>query len=207
MTFMGLSVYQLKPRFQQLLRPLVRWLHGVGVTANSVTLLTCLVSCIVGAVVWQWAAWRWVFALVPLWMVVRMAANAIDGMLAREFGQKSALGGFLNEVTDVIADAALILPFIALPGFAPALVVAVCLGAWLTEFVGVVAVAVGASRRYDGPMGKSDRAVVFGATALLAAVGISLQALAPVILWGVLAALAWTVVNRVRLALQEVGKT
>lgn len=207
MTFMGLSVYQLKPRFQQLLRPLVRWLHGVGVTANSVTLLACLVSCIVGAVVWQWAASRWVFALVPLWMVVRMAANAIDGMLAREFGQKSALGGFLNEVTDVIADAALILPFIALPGFAPALVVAVCLGAWLTEFVGVVAVAVGASRRYDGPMGKSDRAVVFGVTALLATVGISLQALAPVILWGVLAALAWTVVNRVRLALQEVGRT
>jgi CDP-diacylglycerol---glycerol-3-phosphate 3-phosphatidyltransferase len=204
---MALSVYQLKPRFQQLLRPLVRWLHNVGVTANGVTLLACIVSCIVGAVVWQWAAWRWVFALVPLWMVVRMALNAIDGMLAREFGQKSALGGFLNEVTDVIADAALILPFMALPGFAPALVVAVCLGAWLTEFVGVVAVAVGASRRYDGPMGKSDRAVVFGVTALLAAVGISLQALAPVILWGVLAALAWTVVNRVRCALQELGKT
>jgi CDP-diacylglycerol---glycerol-3-phosphate 3-phosphatidyltransferase len=204
---MALSVYQLKPRFQQLLRPLVRWLHGVGVTANGVTLLACIVSCIVGAVVWQWAAWRWVFALVPLWMVVRMALNAIDGMLAREFGQKSALGGLLNEVTDVIADAALILPFMALPGFAPALVVAVCLGAWLTEFVGVVAVAVGASRRYDGPMGKSDRAVVFGVTALLAAVGISLQALAPVILWGVLAALAWTVVNRVRRALQELGKT
>jgi CDP-diacylglycerol---glycerol-3-phosphate 3-phosphatidyltransferase len=204
---MALSVYQLKPRFQQLLRPLVRWLHGVGVTANGVTLLACIVSCIVGAVVWRWAAWRWVFALVPVWMLVRMAANAIDGMLAREFGQKSALGGFLNEVTDLIADAALILPFMALPGFASALVVAVCLGAWLTEFVGVVAVAVGASRRYDGPMGKSDRAVIFGVTALLAAVGVSLQALGPLILWGVLAALAWTVVHRVRSALQELGKT
>lgn len=204
---MSLSVYQLKPRFQQLLRPLVRWLHGAGVTANGVTLLAGIVSCLVGAVVWHWAAWRWVFALVPLWMVARMALNAIDGMLAREFGQKSALGGFLNEVTDLIADAALILPFMVLPGFAPALVVAVCLGAWLTEFIGVVAVAVGASRRYDGPMGKSDRAVVFGGLALLVAVGISLQGLGPVILWGVLAALVWTVVNRVRSALQEVGKT
>jgi CDP-diacylglycerol---glycerol-3-phosphate 3-phosphatidyltransferase len=204
---MGLSVYQLKPRFQQLLRPLVRWLHGAGVTANMVTLLACVVSCIVGVVVWHWAASRWVFALVPLWMFVRMAANAIDGMLAREFGQQSALGGFLNEVTDVVADAALILPFMALQGFAPALVVAVCLLAWLTEFVGVVAVAVGASRRYDGPMGKSDRAVVFGVVALLTAVGISLQTVGPFILWAVLAALAWTVVNRVRLALRELGKT
>jgi CDP-diacylglycerol---glycerol-3-phosphate 3-phosphatidyltransferase len=204
---MGLSVYQLKPRFQQLLRPLVRWLHGAGVTANMVTLLACIVSCVVGAVVWQWATSRWVFALVPLWMFVRMALNAIDGMLAREFGQQSALGGFLNEVTDVIADAALILPFMALPGFTPALVVAVCLVAWLTEFVGVVAVAVAASRRYDGPMGKSDRAVVFGVVALLTAVGISLQAFGPFILWAVLAALAWTVVNRVRSALRELGKT
>jgi CDP-diacylglycerol---glycerol-3-phosphate 3-phosphatidyltransferase len=204
---MGLSVYQLKPRFQQLLRPLVRWLHGAGLTANMVTLLACVVSCIVGVVVWHWAASRSVFALVPLWMFVRMAANAIDGMLAREFGQQSALGGFLNEVTDVVADAALILPFMALQGFAPALVVAVCLLAWLTEFVGVVAVAVGASRRYDGPMGKSDRAVVFGVVALLPAVGISLQTVGPFILWAVLAALAWTVVNRVRSALRELGKT
>jgi CDP-diacylglycerol---glycerol-3-phosphate 3-phosphatidyltransferase len=203
---MGLSVYQLKPRFQQLLRPLVRWLHGAGVTANAVTLLACVLSCVVGVVVWQWAASRWIFALVPAWMLIRMAANAIDGMLAREFGQQSALGGFLNEATDVIADAALILPFMALPGFAPALVVAVCLGAWLTEFVGVVAVAVGASRRYDGPMGKSDRAVVFGVIALLTASGLSLQTIGPFILWAVLAALAWTVVNRVRAALQEVGK-
>ena len=31
-----------------------------------------------------------------------MALNAIDGMLAREHGQKSTLGAYLNELTDVI---------------------------------------------------------------------------------------------------------
>ena len=40
-----------------------------------------------------------------------MAFNAIDGMLAREFGQKSRLGAYLNELTDVVSDAALYLPF------------------------------------------------------------------------------------------------
>ena len=44
-------------------------------------------------------------------MFLRMAFNAIDGMLAREFGQQSALGAFLNELTDVVSDAALYLPF------------------------------------------------------------------------------------------------
>ena len=46
-----------------------------------------------------------------------MAFNAIDGMLAREFGQKSRLGAYLNELTDVVSDAALYLPFAWLPPF------------------------------------------------------------------------------------------
>ena len=40
-----------------------------------------------------------------------MALNAIDGMLAREFNQKSRLGGYLNEITDVVSDGALYLFF------------------------------------------------------------------------------------------------
>ncbi len=38
-----------------------------------------------------------------------MALNAIDGMLAREFNQQSTLGAILNEVGDIISDAALYL--------------------------------------------------------------------------------------------------
>ena len=53
----------------------------------------------------------WLFWLLPIWLFLRMALNAIDGMLAREFQQQSALGGYLNEITDVVADAALYLPF------------------------------------------------------------------------------------------------
>jgi CDP-diacylglycerol--glycerol-3-phosphate 3-phosphatidyltransferase len=36
----------------------------------------------------------------------------------------------------------------------------------ISEFAGVLGPAVGASRRYDAPMGKSDRAFVFGALGL-----------------------------------------
>jgi CDP-diacylglycerol---glycerol-3-phosphate 3-phosphatidyltransferase len=40
----------------------------------------------------------------------------------------------------------------------------------LTEFAGVLAAAAGTARRYDGPMGKSDRAVVFGLLGLWIAI-------------------------------------
>ena len=59
----------------------------------------------------------WPFLLLPLWLFLRMALNAIDGMLAREFGQQSALGAYLNELSDVVSDAALYLPFAQLAPF------------------------------------------------------------------------------------------
>ena len=46
-----------------------------------------------------------------------MALNAIDGMLAREYGQKSRLGAYLNELGDVVSDAALYAPFALLAAF------------------------------------------------------------------------------------------
>jgi len=58
----------------------------------------------------------WLFLFVPVWFFVRMAFNAVDGMLAREFGQASKLGAYLNELGDVVADTALYAPFALLPG-------------------------------------------------------------------------------------------
>ena len=157
-----ISVYQLKPRFQNLLRPGVQRLYRRGITANQVTLAACLLSLLVGALVAGFASHLWLFALVPLWMFLRMALNAVDGMLAREFGQKSDLGAYLNELTDVIADSGLYLPFALLPGVNPLWVVLVVLLAVISEYAGALGTMVGASRRYDGPMGKSDRALCFG---------------------------------------------
>lgn len=156
-----MSVYQLKSRFQNLLRPLVVRLAAGGVTANQVTVAAALVSIILGAfLAWSGnAAW---FALVPIWLFLRMALNAVDGMLAREHGQKSTLGAYLNEIGDVVSDAALYAPFAIIAPFTSPWIFAIIFLATLTEFAGVAGTSVGASRRYDGPMGKSDRAVVFG---------------------------------------------
>ena len=96
-----MTIYALKSRFQRLLRPLVTLLHRAGATANAVTIAACVVSIGVGLFLLRSGDPRR-FLLLPLWMFIRMAFNAIDGMLAREFGQKSPLGAFLNELTDVI---------------------------------------------------------------------------------------------------------
>lgn len=198
-----ISIYQLKPRFQNLLRPLVKRLYDRGTTANQVTLAACAVSILIGAIVALSLPHVWVFALIPAWMILRMALNAIDGMLAREFGQQSRLGAYLNELTDVIADSALFLPFALLPGVSPWLVVLATLLAIITEYAGVLGPMVGASRRYDGPMGKSDRALVFGVLGAGVAVGWFAPLWINTVLAVVSALLVYTVINRIRRGLAE----
>ena len=165
------SIYDLKPKFQGLLRPLVTALAKGGVTANQVTLLACLLSILTGTLLYCWPTARWALLLVPAVLFSRMALNAVDGMLAREHGQKSRLGAVLNELTDVISDAALYLPFAVVPGLDPRLVIIAVILAIIGEMTGVVAIQIGAERRYDGPMGKSDRAFMFGLIALLLGLG------------------------------------
>jgi CDP-diacylglycerol--glycerol-3-phosphate 3-phosphatidyltransferase len=161
-----MTLYDLKPRFQALLRPYAERLARAGVTANQVTLGAAAGSLVIGLILGELGWLRPLFLLLPVWLFIRMALNAIDGMLAREFGQKSKLGAYLNELCDVVSDAALILPFCFVRPFGPVSVILVVLLAWLSEYAGVMGPLAGAERRYDGPLGKSDRAFALGALGL-----------------------------------------
>ena len=201
------SIYQLKPRFQNLLRPGVQRLYARGVTANQVTLAAAAVSVLLGALLACLPQHTWLFALIPLWMLLRMALNAVDGMLAREFGQQSKLGAYLNELSDVVADSALYLPFALLAGVSPTLVVLVVVLAVISEYAGVLGPMVGASRRYDGPMGKSDRAFCFGVLGAGVASSLLPSSWINGLLAVILLLLLATLVNRVRQGLAEVAQT
>lgn len=158
------SIYQLKPAFQNLLRPFVRMLFNFGITANQVTLLAMFISIGLSYFLYSYYLTHpisWPLLLFPLWMLVRMAFNAIDGMLAREFKQQSNLGAFYNELSDVISDTALYLCLIAFGFIHAQLLLLITFLAILCEYTGVMAPLIGQERRYDGPMGKSDRAFWF----------------------------------------------
>ena len=197
------SIYGLKPKFQGLLRPIVNWLAHIGVTANQVTIAALLLSLTVGHVI-AWKQGGRSLLLLPAVLFVRMALNAMDGMLAREHNQKTALGAILNELGDVVADIGLYFPLSLVPGFDPRLVAAVVLLSVLTEMTGVIGVQIGASRRYDGPLGKSDRAFVFGLLGLLVGFGAKLDRIVFYVLFAMVLLLVATIFNRAWHALREV---
>lgn len=192
-----MTLYDIKPKFQNVLRPIVIGLHAMGMTANQVTLLAMLLSMLLGGVLMYFTNPLF-FVSLPIFLFIRMALNAIDGMLAREFNQKSQLGAVLNEVGDIIADAALYLAFAFLTGVTPGLVVLVVLLSWLTEFCGVITLALTGTRDYCGPMGKSDRAFILGALGLFIAFWPQFIGVANIIFMASAVLLVWTCVNRCR---------
>ena len=198
-----MSIYELKPKFQNLLRPLVRRLYSTGVTANQVTLAACVLSVLLGALLVKFADVSTLFFLLPIWMFLRMALNAIDGMLAREFNQKTPLGGYLNEAADVISDAALYIPFAFVAPFGWGVISLVIFLAFMSEFLGVLGQVHGSGRRYDGPMGKSDRAFVFGLIGTIYAVFGQLPSWFSLALYAVALLLVLTCINRVRIGLKS----
>ncbi len=197
------TLYSLKPSFQTLLRPLVRKLVSKGATANQVTIAAASASVLLGLVLCVFADQRILFLFLPLWLFIRMALNAVDGMMAREHGQKSRLGCYLNELCDVVSDAALMLPFAFVSPFGMLLVAIVIFLAAVSEYAGAIGPHVGASRRYDGPFGKSDRALAMGALGLWIGLGLPMPTCLFLLMPAMAALLVLTIINRVRNGLAE----
>ena len=198
------SLYRAKPAFQNRLRPVVGQLANLGVTPNQVTMGAILLSTLSGLSLACFPQASILLLALPGVLLLRMALNAIDGMLAREHSLQTPLGGILNEMGDVISDVALYLPFACIPGLLSGWIVGIVILAMMTEIAGILGAAIGQNRCYDGPMGKSDRAFVFGTVALAIGLGAEPGIWLTGVWLLVLCLEVWTILNRVRATLLEV---
>lgn len=171
---MNVSLYQLKPAFQQVLKPGMLWLAKQGITPNQVTIVSLLL-CVCYGIALATVPFAIVWFFVPLVLLLRMALNAIDGMLARHTGNQTPWGGVLNEFCDILSDLAIYLPFLALPGLSRSLLLMGIILFLLSEFAGLLACIIGLPRQFDGPMGKSDRAFAFSVLAVAGWAGVSIR--------------------------------
>ncbi|MBF4489765.1 alpha/beta fold hydrolase [Psychrobacter sp. N25K4-3-2] len=174
-----MSLYQLKSQFQDQLRPISDALVEQKVTANQVTVSAILLSLGTAYVIAKPATEKQeLWLLLPSSLFVRMALNAIDGMMAREHGQASRLGEVLNEVGDIVADTALIASLATHVANGNLQASAVNfpnnISIHQQHIVGLIVLSIGTEllaiisnkslnvRANQGPLGKSDRAFVLG---------------------------------------------
>ena len=86
------SVYNLKPVFQKLLQPILHALYKIGVTANQLTISAVILSCLMGFSFLQYHTLYLGILIIPFGLLLRMALNALDGMMARQYDMQSQLG-------------------------------------------------------------------------------------------------------------------
>lgn len=157
-----ISIYNIKPQFQRLLTPILEWMHRKDITANQITVSACILSVIIGVLFWFAEDNKWFFLALPIGLLLRMALNALDGMMARRYNQISRKGEMLNELGDVVSDTIIFLPLLKYQPESLYLIVVFIAMSIINEFAGVMGKVISNQRNYDGPMGKSDRAFILG---------------------------------------------
>jgi CDP-diacylglycerol---glycerol-3-phosphate 3-phosphatidyltransferase len=204
-----LTLYQIKPQFQQLLRPLVNFLAKQNVTPNQVTWIALGLSIATGLTIARYTDLSSIWLILPPILLLRMALNAIDGMLAREHNLITASGGILNELGDVLSDIALYWPLALLPGIQRPYVITFLFLAMLTEMTGILGWSVDRQRHYEGPMGKSDRAMLVSVISVVEAVGGMTEGwnwmIWPAVWCSIFGLQIWTIRNRIRAMLHLPG--
>ena len=197
------STYDLKPAFQRMLLPVLGRLRQAGVTPNALTWMAILLSGGLGYAFVLGLEHRGWFYAVAAGLLLRMALNALDGMMARQFDMTSKAGAVLNELGDVVSDALVMWPLALLPGVHSGWVGALLWMSAVNECAGVLGASVAGERRYEGPMGKSDRTLVWGVFCLLLGAGVPVEGHVQTGVWVVLAGLCWSTFRRVRATLNE----
>lgn len=198
-----ISVYKLKPKFQQLLTPVLLFLHRNHITANQITVSSILLSVIIGILFWNADLSKWFFLSLPTGLLIRMALNALDGMMARKFNQTSRLGEVLNEVGDIVSDVIIFFPLLKFQPESLYLIVIFMILSVINEFAGLMGKIVGKERRYDGPMGKSDRALVLGIYGLAVFFGADISGISQYIFSAIILLLTISTYIRLKKSLHE----
>lgn len=170
-----ISIYNIKPKFQKLLSPILTFLHSKEITANQITISSILLSFIVGLLFWNADQNNVLFLALPIGLFIRMALNALDGMMARTYNQQTKKGEVLNELGDVISDLFIFFPLLKYEQVNIYLVVIFLCLVVINEFAGILGKIISNERRYEGPMGKSDRAFMIGIYGLLSFLSMNLK--------------------------------
>ncbi|MDU1910893.1 CDP-alcohol phosphatidyltransferase family protein [Fusobacterium sp.] len=200
---MDISIYNLKKKFQDLLMPLCRKLNSFGITPNQITIGTMILSIIFSVIFYIFSKYRWLFLTVPLFFLIRMAFNALDGMIASRFDKKTNLGIFLNEIGDVVADTVFFLCFFSAVNINIISTMLFTFLGILSEYTGIVAIQIDRKRHYEGPMGKSDRAFFVSILSIFIFIGIDNKYINYLIYLGIFL-LVVTIYNRIKATLKNI---
>ena len=161
-----MTLDKLRPLADRLLRPFVDTADTVGLTPNSVSVLSLGVA-LAAAGGFLLAEPRW-YVVGSLLVFANGWLDLIDGALARRQETASDAGDLLDHVIDRYADLTIIGGLAAGVGSFALGFLAVT-GVLMTSYLGTQIQAVGLGRSYGGLVGRADRLALIGIAGFAAA--------------------------------------
>jgi archaetidylinositol phosphate synthase len=99
---------KLKQRAQLWFTSEAKMLHNLGLNPNQVSILGIAFAVLSAITYWQWKINSLLLILAPLLMLASGLLDALDGALARLYGEATNFGGFFDSLLDRYADAIII---------------------------------------------------------------------------------------------------
>ena len=79
--------------------------HSIGLTPNQVSAIGIAFAVLSALAYWKWQLYSLLPILAPLLLLASGFCDALDGVLARLYGEATTFGGFLDSLLDRYADA------------------------------------------------------------------------------------------------------
>jgi archaetidylinositol phosphate synthase len=79
--------------------------HSIGLTPNQVSAIGIALAVLSALTYWMWRFDIFFLVLAPILLLVSGFCDALDGAIARIYGEATAFGGFLDSLLDRYADA------------------------------------------------------------------------------------------------------
>jgi archaetidylinositol phosphate synthase len=158
---------KLKQRVQSWLTSEAALLHRLGLTPNHVSIIGLIFALLSAVAYWQWTRNPLLLILAPLLMLASGLFDALDGAIARIYGEATKFGGFFDSLLDRYADA-IILYGIILGGLTNITWgFAALIGSLLVSYARARAEAAGAKMESVGLAERAERIVLLALASFL----------------------------------------
>ncbi len=153
-------------------KKIARFFAAIGLSPNFLSLLSFFFAVLAGLFFFlsgnsSYHSFNLILLLAGVFVCLNAFLDGLDGVLAREIGNASKRGDFLDHVLDRYSDM-FIIGGIAFGGYAGwEIGVIAIIGVLLSSYMGTQAQAVGLNRVYGGLLGRADRLLIVMAATFL----------------------------------------
>jgi len=156
--------------------------HSIGLTPNQVSAIGIVLAVLSAFTYWTWRFHILLLILAPLLLLASGFCDALDGALARLYGETTAFGGFLDSLLDRYADAVIFCGIILGGLCDPLWGLVALIGSLLVSYARARAEAAGVKMEAVGIAERAERLIILAIASFLSVAWLKALSLGVIIL-------------------------